>query len=556
MYWQNKTETIPQDIDELKNILLQNRGLTTKEQQRAFFHSSEPLKLTPEDVGIDQTQLNAAVARILQARDNKEEVVIFGDYDADGVCATAILWEALREIGLIAKPFLPHREKHGYGLTLRSLDALLEDFQPSLIITVDNGIVAHAAFSRLKEMGIDTILTDHHQPEVQEKDGQIVSKIPDAGVLLHSTQICGSGVSWFLAKALSPDAAQKSLELLALATVGDQMKLLGPNRSFVVHGMGELRKTERIGLKLLMSKAKVEPEKINTDTLNYVLVPRINAMGRLKHSLDALRLVCTTNIDRAMQLVEELNTTNSARQELTSDMIDHAMEQAERWKEERIIVVADESYHEGVIGLLAGKLAEEYSKPAIAIAIGAKVAKASARSLPGINITELFRQVKDDLLEAGGHPMAGGFALLPEKVEVVRQRLELIARTEISVEQLTPTLYLESSLPVELMTIKTAQELLHFAPFGQGNEEPIFAFPTATVLGAGQIGKEGRHLKVEVLFATENQPLQVSCIAWGIGHKVHDLPAGTKVKIAGCLSINEWKNRKSLQIMVKDIVAV
>jgi len=344
MHWQYTTPIPPQDLEELRHLLLKNRGLLEKEEQQQFFNPIHPMSLTLSDVGIDEKSISAAVSRILFAKEQNEEIVIFGDYDADGVCSTAILWEALRAIGIVAKPFLPHREKHGYGLSMRSINAVFEEYNPKLLITVDNGIVAHQAFAELKARGVDTILTDHHAPEAE---------LPPAQIIVHSTQICGSGVSWFLARALSETAAEKSIDMLGLATVADQMPLLKANRSFVVHGLNAMKETQRIGLQILMSRAAVDPQKMSTDTLNYVIAPRINAMGRLKHSLDALRLVCTTSVERASSLVAELNDTNTARQDLTVEMIDHAMAQAVKWENEHIIIVAAAEYHEGVIGLLA-----------------------------------------------------------------------------------------------------------------------------------------------------------------------------------------------------------
>lgn len=547
MHWQYTTPNSPQDLQELQKLLLENRGLVNESDQKTFFHPIEPMKLSLEDVGLPKDSIKAAVKRILLAKERGEEVVIFGDYDVDGVCSTAILWEALRAVGIIAKPFLPHREKHGYGLSMRSLKSVLEEYSPKLLITVDNGIVAHQAFAELKRLGIDTILTDHHAPEAE---------LPPAQIVVHSTQVCGSGVAWFLARALSEEVAQKSLDLMALATIADQMTLLKANRSFVVHGLTALKTTERIGLQILMAKAGIEPNKVSSETVNYTIAPRINAMGRLKHSLDALRLVCTTSVERATQLVSELNDTNTARQDLTVEMIDHAMLQAERWKNEHIIVVASVEYHEGVIGLLASKLVDEFNKPAIAISIGTVVAKASARSVAGVNIIDLIRLVKEDLLEAGGHPMAAGFAADPTKVELVTSRLEAVAREHITVELLQPRLLVEAPLPQQLLTLTTAEEVQTFAPFGNGNPEPVFALPTATVLHASEIGKEGKHLKLEVGYQTEAQRQTLSCIAWGLGKLAKELKPGDQVELAGTLSINEWKNRRSLQLMMKDIQVI
>ena len=547
MHWQYTTSTPPQDLKQLRAMLLKHRGLESEADQKSFFQPVHPMEIKPADVGISQSSLDAAVTRILQARDRQEEIVIFGDYDVDGVCSTAILWEALRAVGIVAKPFLPHREKHGYGLTLRSLTAVLEEYSPKLLITVDNGIVAHAAFVELQRLGIDTILTDHHAPEAE---------LPAAQIIVHSTQLCGSGVAWMLARAISEKAAQQSLDLMALATIADQMPLLKANRSFVVHGLKALQKTERVGLQLLMARAKVDPESITSETINYVIAPRINAMGRLKHSLDALRLVCTTNIERANALVAELNDTNTTRQELTSDMIDHALEQASKWENEHIIVVADAEYHEGVIGLLASKLAEQYHKPAIAIAIGTRVAKASARSVPGVNIIDLIRLIRVDLLEAGGHPMAAGFAAEPDHLDVVMRRLEEVARLHITEELLVPRLNVEAPLPANLLQLATAEAVQQFAPFGQGNPEPIFGMTDGRVLLASEIGKESKHLKVQVGFDLGLSTLNLTCISWGNGHMAQDLPQGTPVSVAGTLSINEWKTKRSLQLMMKDIVPV
>jgi len=544
MHWQYITQTAPQDIETLRSMLLKHRGLTDKNDQNDFFQPTSPMEIQLEDVGIDRNSVDAAVARILLAKERGEEVVIFGDYDVDGVCSTAILWEALRAIGIVAKPFLPLREKHGYGLSLRSLTSVLEEHSPKLLITVDNGIVAHQAFEELNRLEVDTILTDHHAPE---------AGMPNAQIIVHTTQVCGAGVAWFLARALSESAAEKSQDLMGLATIADQMILLKANRSFVVHGIKALKKTKRIGLQILMSRANVELDKISSETINYVIAPRINAMGRLKHSLDALRLVCTTSVERASQLVAELNDTNTERQDLTVEMIDHALVQAGRWKDEHIIVVASAQYHEGVIGLLASKLVDQFNKPAIAISIGAAIAKASARSVPGVNIIELIRLVKDDVLEAGGHPMAAGFAAEPAKIELVTRRLEKIAREQITKETLKPRLTIESPLSPQLMTLILAAEIQKFSPFGQGNYEPIFSMPAGTVLKASPIGKEGRHLKMEVGYQIEGQHISLTCIGWGMGKLVPDFHSGRNVELAGCLQINEWKSRKSLQILLKDV---
>jgi single-stranded-DNA-specific exonuclease len=560
MRWDFTSKNTPQTLPELEKLLLENRKIN---DEKAFFTPPSPLDISLEDVQLDPTQIEKAVARIHQAAKNKEDVLIFGDYDADGVCATAILWEALRAAGVIARPFIPHREQHGYGLNARSLAAVLAAGpKPDLLISVDNGIVAHSAFAELKAQGVETILTDHHLPE--KENGQPI--YPPADIIVHSTKLCGSTVAWFLGRSLSPAAAAASLDLTAIATVADQMILLEANRSFVHHGLTALAKTQRVGLQQLMAKTMIDPAQLDVNSIHYGIAPRINAMGRLKHSIDALRLVCTTSPQRAAQLVEELHQTNATRQELTSEMIDHAMQSAQRWRNEHIIIVASSEYHEGVIGLIAGKLTETFYKPAIAIAINGELAKASARSVPGVNIIELIRLVKDDLLEAGGHPMAAGFGLLPAKIERVQQRLEEFARDQILATALEPCLSVECELPTELLSLATCEVLEKFAPFGNGNPEPVFALSDLQVVSAQQIGKDGRHLKLSLQIAGAedgkvplsqrrwSSPGYITALAWGMGQRAQEFSAGQVLSFAAQVNKNVWKGKESLQLVVKDIL--
>jgi single-stranded-DNA-specific exonuclease len=545
MKWNLLSSAQPKTLEELRQVLLKNRGVTDESE---FFSPKSPLEMSLEEVGLDSEQMSAAVARIHQAKENQEDVLIFGDYDADGVSSTATLWQALKSIGIIARPFIPDRHKHGYGLSLRSLEAVLADKKPDLLITVDNGVVAHQAFAKLRELHIDTILTDHHQPELDKETGKAV--FPLANIIVHSTQLCGTTVAWFFARALNPEAAEKSLDLAAIATIADQMPLLGANRAFVKHGLQALKKTQRVGLRLLMAKANIEQKNVDVTSINYGIAPRINAMGRLKHGMDALRLLCTTSMERADELVNELNDTNISRQELTSDLIAQALERAAEWKDEHIIIIESPDFHEGVIGLIAGKLMEQFYKPAIVISMGEKIAKASARSVSGVNIIELIRLVREDLLEAGGHTLAAGFAFEPEKLEVVRQRLQKLAKEKITAESLVPSVDIECILPHELVTMECAECLTDLGPFGQGNREPVFGLEGLRAIDATAMGKEGKHLRAS--FLTKNN-VGISGIAWSKGAQAKQLLSQVIRNVAGSLQVNEWQNRKSLQIMIRDL---
>jgi single-stranded-DNA-specific exonuclease len=302
-----------------------------------------------------------------------------------------------------------------------------------------------------------------------------------------------------------------------------------------------------------MAKAGLREKPIDVGAINFGIAPRINAMGRIKHGLNALRLLCTKNMVRADSLVQELNETNVSRQELTSEMIAHARTQAGEWKNEHLIIVASSEYHEGVIGLIAGRLVEEFHKPAIAIAVGAKVAKASARSIRGVNIIDLIRLVKDDLLEAGGHPMAAGFGLLPEKLPQVRQRLLDLAREQIPAEKLVPSIDVECILPAQLLNIETYEMIQEFSPFGQMNREPVVGVKKMKAVTIDVMGKENQHLKLGLV--TEDLTLEkfslISGIGWRMVEKAKDLQKNTLIDLAVLLSLNEWKGRSTLQLIVR-----
>ena len=544
MNWHIIDSTIPQTAAELREILVKNLKLSDVD---AFFSPPHPLDISLAEVDIDKVQLEIAVKRILEAKENEEEIIVFGDYDADGVCSTAILWQTLHELGCKIIPFIPHRAKHGYGLSAKALDDLLKENQPALIITVDNGIVAHGPAQRVMDEGIDLIITDHHQPE---------DKLPPALAVVHSTKLSGATVAWMLAREVMKAAGEEmsqgwQLDLAAIATIADQVPLQDANRSFAKYGLAALRKSNRFGLKALFTQAKQDQQTINSQSVGFGIAPRINAMGRLGHSLDALRLLLTTNKARAEQLAKTLGETNVQRQEMTYEMYGQALSQADEWKQENIIIVHSTDYHPGVVGLIAGRLMERFYKPVIAISVGDGIAKASARSVAGVNIVELIREVRDDLLEVGGHPMAAGFGMEAEKMDQVIERLKKIAKEKIDPELLQPSLEIAAVIPAELINEPTINTVWEFAPFGQGNQEPILAFKQVEVLQVLTMGADGQHLKVVGKGADGVTP--INFLYWRRGALAEKIEAGDKIDVAGILEINEWRGKKSVQVRVKDI---
>lgn len=532
--------SFPERRQQILKLLLQDRNLTTKSAQENFLKPPPPQTLTPKSVGIDPIQLKAALARIRQAVKRKDSIIVYGDYDADGICATAILWEALHALKANALPFIPHREDHGYGLSLKGIKAVLKDHQPGLIITVDNGIVAQEPAKFAHQQGIDLIITDHHQP---------AKKLPPATAIVHTDKLSGAGVAWMLAKALHPASANRSLDLAALATVADMVPLLGPNRQIVKFGLKKLQTTDRLGLLELFQQAALDPQTINTYTINFILAPRLNATGRLGHALDSLRLLCTHDKARAQKLAQTLGSINQERQQLLQTQLNHARNTVKPTAhEEKILIVHHSSYHQGVIGLIAGRLTDEFYRPSIVLSVEKDFAKASARSISGFNIIKALRQVEHLLLEVGGHPMAAGFSIAPKNINSLKQKLSTIAQKSLTKKLLQPRLNINCQLEPQDITWQLYHALEKFAPFGIGNPRPTFSLQNIPIANSRVVGAEGKHLKLKL----QNLP-QVDTIGFSLGYFLPQLLPASPVDLAFTLDQNTWNGRKSLQLKLKDL---
>ncbi|NCN87483.1 MAG: single-stranded-DNA-specific exonuclease RecJ [Candidatus Pacebacteria bacterium] len=546
MNWNIKNRTFPNDHQEFEKILIENRNI---EDLDHFFNPDKPYNFLLEEIGIDKKEVEKSI-KIIEDLGKDSQIVVFGDYDADGITATAILWRILFDLGYKVKPFIPDRQKHGYGLSIEALEEIFSELNPQLIITVDNGIVAHEAVDFLKKKNCPIIITDHHLPE---------EKLPNADAIIHSTKTCGAGVSWLLSREILKhfidnknkveQIINKELDLCGIATIADQMPLTDFNRGFAYWGVKELQKSKRLGLELLLDHAKIKKPEITATTINYALAPRINAMGRLKNGLDALRLLCTQNRAQAKQLAEELSETNVERQDITFEQIQKASEQIKEQIDENLYIVQSEDFHEGVIGLIAGKITERYHKPTIVISIDGDTAKASARSIPGINIIELIRTAKDDLLAAGGHPMAAGFGVETSKIDQVKRQLQKEANS-LDLNLFEKNIDIECNLPLSLVDEKTYHIIQKFQPFGQKNREPIVGLNNLTIIETIKMGKKEEHLKIMV---KDNSDSNIQVIFWKQGFLADQLKEGEQIKVAGIISINEWRNRITMQFIGRGI---
>lgn len=544
-----KKKNLPEREEEMIGVLLKNRKITSSEEKN-FFNPPNPLEIKLKKIGLAEKEINKAVKRIKSAIKNTESIVIYGDYDADGICATAILWEVLNKFTKKVMPYLPHRLEEGYGLSIKGIDAIIKEYQAKLIITVDCGITAQEAVLYAKKKQIDVIVTDHHLPP---------PKKPKALSIIHTTKISGAAVAWFLGRELLKKLGKKylreleeKLSLVAIGTISDVLPLLGINRSLVFWGLDFLRKTQRPGLKALFQDAGIKALEIDSYHIAFVIGPRINATGRLTHALDSLRLLCTKSFQRGRELAGKLGFTNRQRQKITEETFFHAQDYLEKTKDskkEKLIFISHQSYNQGVIGLVAGKLAEKYYRPAVVISQGETYSKASARSIAGLNIISAIRETSQLLVDCGGHPMAAGFTVETVKIRELKKKLTEIIEEKLTDDLLIKSINVDCEVTLSDLTLALYQKLEKFKPYGLGNPEPLFATKDLTLLEARLVGKGGKHLKLRL---TDDQGKEINAIAFSKGEFYSKLSKEKNINIIYTLTINDW-NGKNIEMKVKEI---
>lgn len=529
------------------DILLKNRNIISAKDKKEFFDPTNPMSLDAKDFGLLKKAIKKAAERIKKAIEDKEKIIIFGDYDSDGVCATAILWELLHSNGADVMPFIPNRFEDGYGLKTESIKKILENFSSvSLIITVDNGIVANSAVDFANERNIDVIITDHHEKS---------TKLPNAFSIIHSTLICGSVVSWVFSKELDQilfkgenhKLIENSLELAAIGTLSDQMQLLGVNRSIVKFGLEQIRKTSRIGLLELFNQSKLEANQITTFEIGFMISPRLNAAGRMNHAIDSLRLLCTKNKSKALEYAILLNEANLERQKKVEEIVLNAMESMLK-DTKQLIILAHPTYHEGIIGLVASRLVEASGKPTIIISQGEIYSKGSARSVDGLNIVETIRKVEHLLVDVGGHEMAAGFTIENSNLEEFYKILQ--NETIDTLKNISLTKKLKADMEIEFENLKwdLLEKIKQFEPFGSGNPEPLFISRNVEIDSMKAIGQNGKHLK----FKLKQGAKYIDAIGFGLGESIISLKKSI-IDIIYHFNINSYMGNTSMQLKIRDI---
>jgi single-stranded-DNA-specific exonuclease len=520
-----KLEKIPKSVaDELKEYsplmqtLLFYRGVRTKEDADVFLNPRWERDVQDPFLIHD---MDRAVDRILEAIEHKQKILIYGDYDADGIPGSVVLHDFFKKIGYDNfSNYIPHRHNEGYGLGISAVE-MFADENVELIITVDVGITDIESVAFAKEKNIDVIVTDHHMP--LEKDGKEI--LPDAYAVLnskktadtyHDDMLCGAGVAFKLVQALIIRGKERGmfadisdgwekwlLDMAGLSTIADMVPLQKENRALAHFGLKVLRKSRRIGLQTLLRKIKIEQQHLSEDDIGYMLVPRINAASRIDHPLRAFELLATDSPADAEHLAEHLDTINDKRKGHVASMMRQAHKRLSEKELRDVIVIGDPSWLPGVLGLVASKLVEEYNRPAFVWGYDSEgKIKGSYRGNNTISILELLRKTGEDtFVQFGGHAQAGGFSVLHEHIHTLEDVLsELFAKHGGDASE--HSVFVDSSLALSDVTWNTYAQIEKLAPFGVGNEKPIFVFENITLNQVALFGKEQNHLRLECVGQT------------------------------------------------------
>ncbi len=536
---------------EIVDLILKSRHLKNLNE---FLNPPSPLKLSLNNFGPYEKPLKKVIKILKEIKERNQMVVVYTDYDADGITGGAILWETLYLLGFKVMPYVPHRKLEGYGFSKTGIDNVKKKFNPALIISVDHGITKIEEIKYAAKLGIKVIVTDHHLKG---------EKIPKAEAVFHIPILSGSGVAYFFAKEIfektsevNADTLHKArtsvvklktnfatdyLALAAIGTIADLVPLTGPSRSVVKYGLDSFPKIKRFGIKHILKQAGIEDKKITPYEVGFMIAPRINAIGRLEHAIDALRLLCTNDEKKAYDLASKIGSVNIERQELVEKSVEEARSVLIRTdlikSVPKIILLVSDHWHEGIIGLIASKIAEEFYRPTLVLTKTDVGYKGSARSIPSFHITDFLRSLKNDLIDAGGHKQAAGFTLEKKQLNNFMKNAQKLAGKLIKDKDLERRIEADLKIPISKINLDLVKSLETLEPFGIGNPRPTF-YSEGILTGAQLLGKTNAHLKIFV------DGLEL--LAFNQADKFKSLSRRQKIKVIYSLEINRWNGNEKL----------
>ena len=535
-------------IPSLLACVLSARGVTEPEQAWKLLTPGEEPLLDPMLL----KDMDRAVLRVTRALKRGETIAVYGDYDVDGITATCLLTDCLTRLGGRVRSYIPDRLEEGYGLNEEAVLHLAQQ-GVTLIITVDCGITAAREVEFARELGIDVVITDHHECKqaIPEAAAVVDPHRPDCPYPFKG--LAGVGVALKLAMAAAgPDRAglvfREYADLAAVGTVADVMPMTGENRTIVQTGLAALAHPRRVGLAQLMEEAGLGDKPVTSVSIGYTLAPRINAAGRMGQADLAAELLLTRDPGRAAALAQELCALNRERQTIECEIFQECVQRLERRPQSGIILLADEHWHQGVVGIVASRLTEKYSCPAFMVCLDQGMGKGSCRSWGGVNLFHLLTQCQDLLEGFGGHAMAAGFTVREENIPALERRLRQLVLEERAGEELPSLLEIDAAVLPQELTVEAVEALDALEPCGAGNPRPVLVLTGAHVISAAQVGR-GRHLKLRL----EGRGVPLDAIFFSVDGSELGLTPGCRVDVAFYPQINDFRGVRSVQLQVVDL---
>lgn len=536
------------DVSPLVAKLLIERGLTSTDAAQQFLNADQQPLLDP----LTMHDMEKAVDRIQEAIIAGDQITVYGDYDADGLTSTSIMYETLDQVGANVNYYIPDRFKDGYGPNQAAFNRLI-DAGTKLFVTVDNGVAGNAVINAVQERGIDVVVTDHHE---------LPAELPNAYAIVHPRhpeghyqfgELSGAGVAFKVATALLEEVPEELMDLAAIGTVADLVSLTGENRTLVTLGLKVLRQTTRPGLAALIKAASLEPDQLDETSIGFGIAPRLNALGRLQSAQSGVELLTTLDDDRATELATQVNSLNERRQGLVKTIAASALEQAQSTENatRQTLVITGKGWHEGVLGIVASHVVEATGKPTLVLNEDENGRlKGSGRSVEAYNLFAAIDPVREDLVAFGGHHMAVGLSVMHDQLPILKAALEDAATAQNLAGQGQATLAIDGELAVKDATLATLDDLKRLAPFGTDNPAPLFELKPTAIPQARAIGSDHQHLKLQL----SDGKINVDAIGFSFGAALAPIQASpSDVAVVGELSANTWNGQTKPQVMIRDV---
>lgn len=529
--------------------LLINRGLGDPHKARQFLAADMESLLSPWDL----KGMREAVACVTKIMEEGGSIVVYGDYDVDGITATSVVYRFLKRCGASVSYYIPERQSEGYGLNLEALEGLIAK-GTDLVITVDCGISSYDIVEAVRDR-LALVITDHHEaPALIPRAVAVVDhKQPNCPYL--DKNLAGVGVAYKLCQAIwqerTGEVYQADLDIVALGTVADVVPLVGENRILVKAGLSKMQLQPNRGIKALIDVAGLKDRKITAGHIGYTLAPRLNAAGRVAHATRAVELLTTPSQEEAYEIAEELQETNLERQALERDI--HEMARQDVLKQgpdaDYVVVVGGQDWHPGVIGIVASRLVEEFYKPTLVISIKDGIGKGSCRSIDNCNIYEALQSAEDILIQFGGHQAAAGFSIKEDKIPALRERLAQYCKEHLAETDYLPIVDIDSQVAIDDIDVPLIEEIETLEPYGMANPTPVLALEEATISDLFLMGQQKKHAKVLL----EREDSTIDAIAWNRPDLHASFFPGDRVKVAFTVQKNEWNGHVSPQLMIQDM---